>query len=355
MPKSSTAQAMPASASRCSASRTPSSAMTDSVISTISRSVRQARVGQRRRDRRRQVLVLEDGGGQVDRDRQVEAFGGPARSLVDRLLQHPRGQRVDQAALLGQRDELARRDDAPYGMHPAHQRLDVLDPLVLHVDQRLVVQRQLTERGGVAQLGQDRQPVPVRLVGRGVVERPAAAGPLGAVHRDVRALEQHARLVAVLAGERDADAGGERDRHLGQVERLLEAGQQLAGDRARLDRRVQVGQADGELVAAETGHRVRAAQGGAQPFRDLTQQQVAGVVAERVVDVLEPVEVEQQQTRRCSRHAGPRPAPARAGRRAASGWAARSGRRAAPGGGPPPRPGGARPRRPRRWPRRPGS
>ena len=84
-------------------------------------------LGQRRGDRRRQVLVLQDGGRQVDRDRQRQALGCPAGSLVDGLLQHPRGERVDQPALLGERDELGRRDDPAYGMHPAHQCLDVLD------------------------------------------------------------------------------------------------------------------------------------------------------------------------------------------------------------------------------------
>ena len=224
-----------------------------------------------------------------------DALGGPATGLLDGLLEDPGGERVDQAALLGQRDELGRRDDPADRVDPADQGLDVLDLVGAHVDQRLVVQGQLAQRRSVAQLGEDGQPVPVGLVGRGVVDGPAAAGPLGAVHRDVGALQQHARLVAVLAGERDADARGQRHGHLGQVERLLEAGQQLARDGARLDRRVQVGQADRELVAAQPRDRVGPAQRGAQPLGDLAQQQVAGVVAERVVDVLEAVEVEQQQ------------------------------------------------------------
>ena len=56
-----------------------------------------------------------------------------------------------------------------------------------------------------------------------------------------------------------------------------------------------VGQQDGELVAAEPGQHVARPQRGAQPRADLAEQVVAGVVAEAVVDLLEPVEVEQQQ------------------------------------------------------------
>ena len=67
-----------------------------------------------------------------------------------------------------------------------------------------------------------------------------------------------------------------------------------------LGRRAAVGQPaqqHGELVAAEPGERVAAAQRAAQPGGDLAQQPVAVVVAERVVDLLEPVEVDQQQRR----------------------------------------------------------
>ena len=49
-----------------------------------------------------------------------------------------------------------------------------------------------------------------------------------------------------------------------------------------------------ELVAAEARHGVAGAQAAGEPSADLLQQLVAGVVAERVVDLLEAVEVHQQ-------------------------------------------------------------
>ena len=58
--------------------------------------------------------------------------------------------------------------------------------------------------------------------------------------------------------------------------------------------RFDAGQQHRELVAAEAGHRVTGAQHPAQPDRDLHQHRVAGGVPERVVHLLEAVEVDQQ-------------------------------------------------------------
>ena len=54
-------------------------------------------------------------------------------------------------------------------------------------------------------------------------------------------------------------------------------------------------QHDRELVAAQPGERVLVAQQLAQPRADLPQHLVARVVAERVVELLEAVEVDEQQ------------------------------------------------------------
>ena len=79
-----------------------------------------------------------------------------------------------------------------------------------------------------------------------------------------------------------------------------------------------------ELVAAEPRERVAAPQRVAQPLGDVAQQPVAVVVAERVVDLLEAVEVDQQQADQ-SRRAAARRAVARrdAAGTARSGSAAR--------------------------------
>ena len=58
-----------------------------------------------------------------------------------------------------------------------------------------------------------------------------------------------------------------------------------------------------ELVAAEPGDRVLGPDGAGQPGGGDLEQPVAGVVAEGVVDLLEPVEVEQEQRHRRARSA----------------------------------------------------
>ena len=72
---------------------------------------------------------------------------------------------------------------------------------------------------------------------------------------------------------------------------LDDALRQCLGARAALGRDLQ----DRELVAAEPRHRIDLAHAAAQPLRHVMQQLVAGRVAERVVDRLEAVEVDQHQ------------------------------------------------------------
>ena len=55
---------------------------------------------------------------------------------------------------------------------------------------------------------------------------------------------------------------------------------------------VQPGWDDGELVAAQPRHCVGGAHAGEQPLRHCAQQRIAGRVAERIVHLLEAVEVE---------------------------------------------------------------
>src|SRR5205807_7576479 len=62
----------------------------------------------------------------------------------------------------------------------------------------------------------------------------------------------------------------------------------------------------GELVAAESREGVAGPAGVLEALRDLLEELIAGVVAERVVDLLEAVEVDQQHGERVRRALGPR-------------------------------------------------
>ena len=94
--------------------------------------------------------------------------------------------------------------------------------------------------------------------------------------------------------ERDADAGVDVDADAADREGVLERRAQPQPGGAR--RRLVAGlEDDRELVAAEPCERVVVAQQLLQARADLAQHLVAGVVAERVVELLEAVEVDQQQ------------------------------------------------------------
>ena len=80
-----------------------------------------------------------------------------------------------------------------------------------------------------------------------------------------------------------------------------------------------------ELVAADARDEIVTARIGLDDLRGMHQHGVAGGVAERVVDLLEAVEVEVQQRRAAARFADIRPAS----RRDSGGWAGRSANRAA--------------------------
>ena len=83
--------------------------------------------------------------------------------------------------------------------------------------------------------------------------------------------------------------------HALEAERLLDRAGELAGEHlGAFDGGVERHQ-DGELVAADAGHELGLGGAGLQARADLAQEPVAGVVAERVVELLEVVEVDQQQ------------------------------------------------------------
>ena len=120
--------------------------------------------------------------------------------------------------------------------------------------------------------------------------------PLGAVHRDVRVAQQILRRRPL--SDRDPDAG--RDRHarllLGaELEGVRQRLQDALCDQLRADRRGQLLGDHNELVAAEAPEGVSVADDALEPRGHCTQQFVADAMAERVVDALEVVDVDEQR------------------------------------------------------------
>ena len=126
--------------------------------------------------------------------------------LVQRLVEHPARQRLDQLAALRLGHELRRASAARRS--GCCQRTSASTPVVRRVARsilRLVVQDELAARDAVAQLAQQRQPARGLVLGLGDEDGEAAAGALGLVHREVGAAQQ-------VGGRRGRAAGRTRCR-----------------------------------------------------------------------------------------------------------------------------------------------
>ena len=232
----------------------------------------------------------------VDGHQDRGAGVAPGHALPHRRLEDEPGQRLDQAGVLGQRDELVGRDVAPQRVVPAQQRLDAGHLAAAGVRLRLVVQLEGPLLDGPRQVADQRQPArAVRVAVGGVARHPGQAA-LGVVHRDLGAAQQQRRRRPVPGSGGDADRGHHVEGDLAQVERP----RHVAGDPGdhALDVHVVAAEQDGELVAAEPGDDGLAALDLTKPPAHLAQQPVTHVVAEGVVDLLEAVDVHQQHRRR---------------------------------------------------------
>ena len=72
------------------------------------------------------------------------------RAVTARFLEYPPSERNDQPRLLGERDELERRDRSLRRMLPTEQCLVARYLVRPEIDHRLVVERELAELDGLA-------------------------------------------------------------------------------------------------------------------------------------------------------------------------------------------------------------
>ncbi len=231
----------------------------------------------------------------------------PRRRLPARLAQHPLADHQDQPGLLGQRDEAARRHQPVPATRPAQQRLRAHDPPGGKLHLRLVVQQQLAARHAVAQVGLRLHRVArpgAHLLGE---EAPGVAPRrLGAVHREVGVAQQVVLVGAVARVDGHADGGA--DRHLLALahQRRAHRSDHPSGQDLCVLRAAHAGLQDRELVAAEPRHRVAGLHQAGEALARGDEYLVAEMVAERVVDRLEAVEVDEVQRERAVAPTPPR-------------------------------------------------
>jgi hypothetical protein len=224
--------------------------------------------------------------------------------------QHPLADRAHHPGLLGHGHEHGRRDQAAARVAPAQQRLGADQLAGLGVHLRLVVQHEALALDRLAQAVLEVEPLGDDLVhALGVVGVAAAALRLGVVHGGVGVADQDVGVGPVAREQGDADAHAHPVLALADPAGLGERVDDLRGDPRRVVLPLDVGQRDQELVAAEPRQQVALAQRAEQALADVPQQLVAHGVAQRVVDALEAVEVEEQHgqallvARRVAEHA----------------------------------------------------
>ena len=209
--------------------------------------------------------------------------------------------RQNQAGLLGQRDKSVWRNQRAPWAQPADERFGTDDPAVVRGLQ-LVVEHELVSCQRLAQ---------VRFHGHAFRDdglhlrvkkaQCIAPGLLGLIHGDVGLFQQLLFAFRVIAEQGGADAGGIVVFVCAKLVGLVERGQNLLADhldlcRANQDVRAQVLEHYHELIPANTGNRVFLAHARHEALRDLKQQQVADIMAEVVVQILEIVQVDEKKS-----------------------------------------------------------
>ena len=235
----------------------------------------------------------------VDADRRRQPHFLEPACLHAGVLEHPLPDLQDLAGLLGDVDELARAEQRSIGCTHAHERFGEHRLLRLRVDDGLEVQHQSVLLKRQRQRLLDIEVLAHRIAVRRVVDdREVAALPLGRVHRAVGARDQLVGRELGVVAQHDADRGLRVQQRTVARIRLAHRIDDARRDRARAAFGGDAVEQRDKLVAAHSRQRIAGPQDRAHAVRGLDQVVVAGAVAERIVDLLEAVEVEQKQHER---------------------------------------------------------
>ncbi len=177
-------------------------------------------------------------------------------------------------------------------MLPPQERLVARDLVGVQVDHRLVVEGELAELDGLAELEHATRPTHCVRIEPRVEERVTdVLLPFGTVHRSVSLFQQHDRVIA----DGDAHAGRHQEGPSVELDGGTDCLQQTLGDPNRFGRLGDHREHDGELVTSEPRGDVARAQALLDAATELGEDSVPDVVAPAVVHALEVVEVDEQQ------------------------------------------------------------
>ena len=178
-------------------------------------------------------------------------------------------------------------------MIPTQQRFKAADAIFFQVIDRLIIQAELIVRQRLAQIEFEPAAALQSRIHFRFEETPCSAPiRLGTVKCDVGILEKFVTGHAIIRRHRDSDAHTKRNALSIDFVWFAENADNAHGKRGNLVRPLDVLQEDGEFIAAKTGHRIDLANARLQTQRHRTKDLVSDRMAERVVDLLEVVEVE---------------------------------------------------------------
>ena len=248
-----------------------------------------------------EVWLVELAGADVDGDRDVCRLRliRPCRDLVAGRRQHPISQRQDQPGFLGQWNEVSRQQEAALRVVPSDQGLCADHARAF--DLRLIKENELIGIDGMPQLGfHGGSNIHGGLQGGREEAQRVAALRFGLIHGDVGLLQNLIRAFSSISKNRNPDAGcsaafavanqvglGNGSQH------LFGAGLRLLG--STLSRFAQVLQHHHKLISHQSSHGVVLLNALSKPPSGLLKHQVACPMAERIVQCLKVVEVDQQQ------------------------------------------------------------
>ena len=177
---------------------------------------------------------------------------------------------------------------------PAHQGLDTGETFDVAGDLRLVVQHQTIVFDRLLQLSAEGQVPDVGEVLLRMVDGDPGAVALGRIHSDIGPLDELGRRLAVFGKRGDADAGVDPQQETVDLDVFRERIDQFQRLRARR-RHAHPRDHDGELIAAEACDRIAIAQRALQAFANLLQCLIADLMTQRIVDLLEAVQVQDHE------------------------------------------------------------
>ncbi len=249
-----------------------------------------------------QVLAEDLAAGDVDAHEErillTRQLALPARGLVRGTQEHVRAEPHDEVGLLGQRYEIVGAHEPELGMLPAHQRLESRQLLGGQVDDRLVEHADLVLGERLAQIALQRDAVVAvgAHIGPEDLDSVGAAA-LGAVHGNLGLLVEIEMTGLAPVVDGDAERARQHDLLAGDLDGRAQRSAHALCQGRKLLRAMVGGQQDCELIAADPPQRVLGAEMALQPASDRQQQAVADDQAERHVDALELVDVDENDAR----------------------------------------------------------